>query len=311
MKLERRHLILSPLALAASPAWAQAPSVSRPLRVVASFSILADLLRNVGGSAIELATLVGPNADAHVFEPSPHDARRLSDAELVVVNGLGFEGWLDRLVRASGYRGPVLTASTGITPRMHGAAPDPHAWQDLAHAASYVTGLRDALMQARPADANAIRERSAAYLQRLTTLDAEVRQTFAAIPKQRRRVITSHDAFGYFGAAYGIEFLAPQGMSTDSEASAAAVARLIEQIRRQCVRAVFIENISDPRLVERIAREGGAAVGGRLYSDALSAPGTEADTYLKLFAHNAATLAAGMQGRKLAQQTFNLSRSVT
>lgn len=310
MEPTRRHLLLSPLALAASPAWPQAPS-ARPLRVVASFSILADLLRNVGGSAIELTTLVGPNADAHVFEPSPADARRLSEAELVVVNGLGFEGWLDRLVRASGYRGPVLTASAGITPRMQGAAPDPHAWQDLAHAASYVVDLRDALMKARPAHASAIRERSTSYLRRLAALDADVRASFAVIPRERRRVITSHDAFGYFGAAYGIEFLAPQGMSTDSEASAAAVARLIEQIRRQGVRAVFVENISNPRLVERIAREGGATVGGRLYSDALSAPGSEADTYLKLFAHNAATLAAGMQGRKLAQHPFTLGRSYT
>jgi zinc/manganese transport system substrate-binding protein len=311
MFIARRHIAVSTLALATAPAWAQAPDAARPLRVIASFSILADLLRNVAGPAIEVATLVGPNADAHVFEPSTMDARRLSNAELVVVNGLGFEGWLDRLVRASGYRGPVLTASAGITPRLMGATPDPHAWQAIAHADSYVTRLRDALMKARPAEASAIRERSALYLQRLATLDADVRKTFAAIPKERRRVITSHDAFGYFGAAYGIEFLAPQGMSTDSEASAATVARLVEQIRRQGVRAVFIENISDPRLVERIAREGGATVGGRLYSDALSAPGTEADTYLKLFAHNAATLAAGMQGRKLAQHPFSPSRSVT
>lgn len=311
MPLARRRVMLSPLALAALPSWSQPTGTTRPLRVVASFSILADVLRNVGGAAIEVATLVGPNADAHVFEPSPLDARRLSDAELVVVNGLGFEGWLDRLVRASGYRGPVLTASAGITPRLLGAVPDPHAWQDLAHTARYVVNLRYALVKARPTELSAIGGRSAAYLQRLATLDAEVRQTFAALPEERRRVITSHDAFGYFGAAYGIEFLAPQGTSTDSEASAAAVARLVEQIRRQGVRAVFVENISDPRLVERIAREGGATIGGRLYSDALSAPGTAADTYLKLFAHNAATLAAGMQGRKLTKAPFTLIRNFT
>jgi zinc/manganese transport system substrate-binding protein len=267
----------------------------RPLRVVASFSILGDLVTNVGGPDIELTTLVGPNADAHVFEPSPADARRLAAAELVVVNGLGFEGWLERLVRAAGYRGPVAVASAGIAPRALAGQPDPHAWQDLAHARRYVLNLHEALSKARPAAALGFQQRAAHYAERLTTLDAELRQTFNAIPRAQRRVITAHDAFGYFGAAYGIDFLAPQGVSTDSEASAAAVARLIEQIRREGVRAVFVENISDRRLIERIAREGGAAIGGRLYSDALSALGTEADTYLKLFAHNATTLAHGMR----------------
>ena len=284
------------LALAALPTRTLSQT-ARPLRVVASFSILADLLRNIGGDAVEIVTLVGPNADAHVFEPSPADAKHLADAEIVVVNGLGFEGWLDRLVRASGYRGPVVVASAGVAARKLGAAPDPHAWQDLSLARRYVLNLRDALAQARPAQAGAFEQRAAQYTEQLTALDAQVRKAFDAIPKPQRRVITSHDAFGYFGAAYGIEFLAPQGMSTDSEASAAAVAHLIEQIRRQGVHAVFVENITDPRLVERIAREGGAVLGGRLYSDALSLPGTEADTYLKLFAHNAAALAAGMRAR--------------
>ncbi|HZE91096.1 MAG TPA: zinc ABC transporter substrate-binding protein [Rhizobacter sp.] len=293
MDLAKRR---SMLALAALPTRTLSQT-ARPLRVVASFSILADLLRNIGGDAVEIVTLVGPNADAHVFEPSPADAKHLADAEIVVVNGLGFEGWLDRLVRASGYRGPVVVASAGVAARTLGAAPDPHAWQDLSLARRYVLNLRDALAQARPAQAGAFEQRAAQYTEQLTALDAQVRKAFDAIPKPQRRVITSHDAFGYFGAAYGIEFLAPQGMSTDSEASAAAVAHLIEQIRRQGVHAVFVENITDPRLVERIAREGGAVLGGRLYSDALSLPGTEADTYLKLFAHNAAALAAGMRAR--------------
>jgi zinc/manganese transport system substrate-binding protein len=302
MKSSRRHSILSLLALAALPASAQS---ARPLRVVASFSILVDLLRNVGGDAIEVATLVGPDADAHVFEPSPADAKRLADADLVVVNGLGFEGWLERLVRASGYRGPVVVASAGITPRKLGKEPDPHAWQDLNHVRRYVLNLRDALARARPADATVFEQRAASYLERLVALDAEVRRTFEGMPKAQRRVITSHDAFGYLGAAYGIEFLSPQGMSTDSEASAASVARLVEQIRRQGVRAVFVENITDPRLVERIAREGGATVGGRLYSDALSKPGTAADTYLKLFAHNAAAIAAALGVHKSALRSTN------
>jgi zinc/manganese transport system substrate-binding protein len=269
-----------------------------PLRVVASFSILADWLRNVGGDAISVHALVGPNADAHVFEPSPQDARRLKEADLVVVNGLGFEGWIDRLIKASGYRGTVITASSGIEPRRQRGVPDPHVWQSLTHAAHCVANLRDALNRALPTEAALLTERSTRYVAQINALHRQLQSRFAALPKPQRRVITSHDAFGYLGAAYDIEFLAPQGMSTGSEASAAAVARLIDQVKRQSVRALFVENVSDPRLMQRLAHEGGAVLGGRLYSDALSMPGTEADTYLKLFAHNAGALISGMQGRK-------------
>ena len=298
MNPSRRSAVATLLALAMPPALAQPAQPARPLKVVASFSILADLVREVGGTAVEVVALVGPNADAHVFEPSPADVRRLAGADLVVVNGLGFEGWMDRLVRASGHGGPVTVASAGVAARRLGRGADPHAWQDLANTQRYVVNLRDALSRARPALAAEFGQRAAQYNQRLQELDRDVRARLDAVPRSRRRVITSHDAFGYFAAAYGIQFLAPQGVSTDSEASAAAVARLIDQIRRHDVRAVFVENISDPRLVERIAREGGAAVGGRLYSDALSPPGTEADTYLKLFAHNARTIASALAGTR-------------
>jgi zinc/manganese transport system substrate-binding protein len=293
MDASRRSFIATLLALAAFPALAQP---ARPLRVVASFSILADLIREVGGSAVEVVALVGPDADAHVFEPSPADAQRLIHADLVIVNGLGFEGWLDRLVRASGYRGPLVVASSGVVARQLGHGLDPHAWQDLANTQRYVANIRDALIRSRPARADEFAGRAARYSQRLQVLDREVRARFDALPTTRRRLITSHDAFGYFGAAYGIEFLAPQGVNTDSEASASTVAQLVDQIRHERIRAVFIENITDPRLIERIARESGVAIGGQLYSDALSAPGTEADTYLKFFAHNAMTIAAGLGG---------------
>lgn len=304
MTLSRRSSVAALLlALAASPALAQS---ERPLRVVASFSILADIVREVGGDAVDVVALVGPDADAHVFQPSPADARHLARADLVVVNGLGFEGWIDRLVRASGYRGKVVTASQGVKLRKdghgHGGKPghgsDPHAWQDLANAERYVANVRDALGGLRPASAGVFAQRTARYTEQIRALDREVRAQLAAVPRPKRRVITSHDAFGYFGAAYGVDFLSPQGVSTDGEASAADVAKLIDQIRRQDVRAVFVENITDPRLVERIAKEGGAVLGGRLYSDALSAPGTEADTYLKLFAHNAKALASGLTGTR-------------
>ena len=264
--------------------------------IVASFSILADMVREIAPADIEVGALVGPEADAHVFEPRPSDGRRLAHAGLVVVNGLGFEGWLDRLVHVSGYRGRVVVASRGVRLR-HGGHhdTDPHAWQSLAHGGRYADNIAEALVQRWPGRADEIRARGAAYRLRIDALDAQVRGWLDAVPRQRRRVITSHDAFGYFGEAYGLDFLAPQGWSTGSEPSAAAVARLIRQVRAQQVTALFVENISDPRLIERIARESGARIGGKLYSDALSAPGGAAASYLQLFEHNARTLAAALR----------------
>lgn len=274
---------------------AQAPA--RKLRVVASFSILADMAREVGGDAVDVTALVGPDGDAHVFEPTPADVKRLSNADLVIVNGLRFEGWIERLVQVSGYRGPVVVASQGITTRLLGSAPDPHAWQSLANARRYVDNIRAALVAARPSHAQHIEQRSADYLRRVDALDASVRKRLGQIAPADRHVVTSHDAFGYFAEAYGVTFIAAVGWSTGSEASAADVSRIVRQLRAQNVRAVFVENISDARLVQRIAREAGARVGGTLYSDALSPPGTAGDTYLRMFDHNASTLLAALQAR--------------
>ncbi len=279
---------LQPLALRA-----QAPAAS----VVASFSILADMAQALVPDGVQVTALVGPDADAHVYEPSPADGRRLARADLVVVNGLGFEGWIDRMVKVSGYRGTVAVASQGIAPRTGGHHDtDPHAWQDLALARRYAANLSAAFTQRWPAQRDQIARRGADYRARIDQLDGQVRDWLGAVPRSQRRVITSHDAFHYFGAAYGVDFLAPQGWATHSEPSAAAVARLIRQIKQDGVRAVFIENISDPRLVERIAREGGVRIGGTLYSDALSKPDGPAPTYLRLIEHNARSLAAALQG---------------
>lgn len=292
--ITRLALCIVVASLAALPTRAQ----TAPPRIVASFSILADVTRELAPGGSEVTSLVGPNADAHVFEPSPTDGRHLTQADLVVVNGLNFEGWVDRLIKVSGYRGPVVVASRGVKlpasqearkRHDHGAV-DPHVWQNLAYARIYVANISAALAARWPQHLAEIEHRRVAYLARVDELDRRVRDSLNTIPRDRRQVITSHDAFGHFGAAYGVDFLAPQGWDTHSEPSAAAVARLIRQIRQQGVRAVFIENISDPRLVERMAQEAGARVGGILYSDALSLPGGPADTYLKLIEHNARTL---------------------
>ncbi len=268
------------------------------LKVVATFSVLADIAHEVGGPAVEVSALVGPNADAHVFEPTPSDVRRVAGADVVITNGLRFEGWIDRLIAASGYRGPIAIASRGVAMRQLSGGADPHAWQDLANGMRYADNIRAALVAAlaakSPTRVAEVETRAAAYQQRLAALDRDTRARIAALPAERRRVITSHDAFGYFAAAYGVTFIAPRGWTTGSEPSAEAVARIVRQAREAKASALLVENISDPRLIERIAREAGLKVGGELYSDALSPPGTEADTYLKMFEHNVRTLVEAM-----------------
>jgi zinc/manganese transport system substrate-binding protein len=265
------------------PAVAQAePPASGRLPAVATFSILADLARNVGGDRIEVISLVGPNGDAHVYQPSPADAKNLNAAKLILVNGLGLEGWIDRLIKASGAKAPIVVAAKGITPRKMEEegkiGQDPHAWQSIPDAEIYVGNIRDGLIAADPSGADVYRANAAAYLAKLGELDKEVRAAIDKIPPKRREIITTHDAFGYFGAAYGFKFIAPAGVSTETEASAKDVAKIIRQIRAEKIPAVFLENVTDPRVAKRIAEESGATVGGTLFSDALSPPDGPAST---------------------------------
>ncbi len=286
------------LALVLLAVFGAAPAHAETLPVVATFSILADLVKNVGGERVVVTSLVGPDGDAHVYAPSPGDARALTDAKVVFVNGLGFEGWIARLVQASGTRAPVVVASRGVTAHVESGdgprGPDPHAWQSVANAEIYVANIRDALVAADPAGKTSYERNAAAYLATLSALDREVRETIASIPPEHRKIITTHDAFGYFGAAYGVDFIAPEGVSTDSEPSAGDIARIIAQIRRQKIPAVFLENVTDPRLLERIAAESGARVGGTLYSDALTGPDGDAPTYVAMMRHNVKALAAAL-----------------
>ena len=268
------------------------PRAAGKLKVVTTFTILEDMVRNVGGEHVALTTLVGPDGDAHVYEPTPADARTLARADLVVVNGLGFEGWIDRLVKVSGYRGPVVVASEGVAAlTVNENQPDPHAWQDLANGRLDVANIVRALAAADPANADDYRRRARAYDRELAALDREVKSRLDAFPRDRRKVITSHDAFRYFGRAYGIDFHAPVGLSTESAPSAGQVAALIRQMRDEGIHAVFVENITDPRLVGQLAREAGAVIGGRLYSDSLSGPTGPAPTYLDMFRHNVGEIA--------------------
>jgi zinc/manganese transport system substrate-binding protein len=274
------------LAAMATPAVAQ-----DKLKVVATFSILADFVKNVGGDRVAVTALVGPNGDAHVYQPSPGDAKTVADAKLVFANGLGFEGWMGRLVKASGTKAQTVVATKGVKPLKaadehgHGEA-DPHAWQSVANAKIYVANIRDALSVADPAGKSSYEANANAYLAKLDALDTGVRAAIDKIPSDRRKIITTHDAFGYFAAAYGVTFVAPQGVSTESEVSARDVAKIITQIRKQKIPAVFLENVTDERLLKRIGTESGARIGGTLYSDALTDEKGPAPTYLDMMRHN-------------------------
>lgn len=308
--LTRRLLLSAAIALAPLAALAEAP-----LKVVASFSILSDMVAHIGGDRVALTTLVGPDGDAHVYQPTPADARAVAAADLVIVNGLGFEGWIDRLIAASGYKGPVAVASDGIAMLKieedpeHGEGEahdeghghdhgdiDPHAWQSLPAARVYVANIALALSAADPAGAPAYAAARDVYLSEIATLEAEIAAAVAALPPARRVVVTSHDAFGYFARDHGLEFLAPRGVSTEAEASAQDVAALITQIRERQIPAIFVETIADPRLLQQIERETGARIGGALYSDALSGPDGPAPTYLDMMRHNVRMLTEALTG---------------
>ncbi|MGL9623569.1 zinc ABC transporter substrate-binding protein [Bradyrhizobium sp. U531] len=284
-----RFLVLSALLLIASPLHA-----AERLNVVASFSILADLVRNVGGDRIDLTTLVGPDSDVHVYTPAPGDAKRIAAARLVIVNGLGLEGWLPRLVQSAGSKAIVVTASAGIAPLKLGSAADPHAWQSIPNVRIYVADIAKALAAADPDDAAFFDAQAKAYLEKLETLDREVREAVVRIPSERRKVISTHDAFGYFAAEYGIQFVAPLGVSTETEPSARDIAAIIGQIRAQKIPAVFLENISDDRLIRRIAAETGVKVGGTLISDGLTGEKGPAPTYIDMVRHNIKALTSAL-----------------
>jgi zinc/manganese transport system substrate-binding protein len=287
--MRRFWLTAFALALAASPLRAE-----ERLDVVASFSILADLVKNVGGDRVNVTSLVGPNGDIHVYVPAPSDAKTIGDVKLLVINGLGLEGWLPRLVQSAGSKATIVIASNGIPPLKHGSEADPHAWQSVANAKIYVANIRDGLAAADPADAQTFRTNADRYLAALDALDAEVKAAVANIPPERRKVISTHNAFGYFTAAYGIEFIAPSGVSTETEPSARDIAAIIQQIKTEKIPAIFLENISDDRLIRRIAAETGAKVGGTLYSDSLTGEKGPAPTYIDLVRHNIKALTSAL-----------------
>ncbi len=288
-----------PVSLAAAALLSSPLAMAKTVDAVASFSILGDIVQEVGGEHVKVTTLVGPDGDPHSFEPSPKDSKAINASDVVFVSGLGLEGWIDRLVTASGYKGHLVTASEGVNSRKMEEdgkqITDPHAWNSMANGVIYATNVMNALIKADPEDADYFRQRGTAYIEQLQKLDAWAKTEFTGIPQSKRKVLTSHDAFGYFGQEYHVSFMAPVGFSTEAEASASGVASLIKQIKEEKVKTYFIENQTDPRLVKQIAAASGAQPGGELYPEALSGPQGPATTYIKAFKHNVETIVASMK----------------
>ena len=282
-------LVAASLALITLPASAEGQDV-RDVRIVASFSILGDMVEEVVGNLASISTIVGPDTDAHVYQPSVADARAVAEADVIFVNGLGFETWAETLISESGTKAVVHVATDGITPIEVDGATDPHAWNSLTNGTIYVRNIASAMGKAMPEHADTIAAKAEAYIAELEALDAETRTRLAELPANHRTVVTAHDAFGYLADAYGLTFLAPQGIDTEGEPSARDLAVLIEQLQAESVAALFVENIASPALVRQISDETGIAIGGRLFSDALSERGGPATSYLEMFRHNLGAL---------------------
>lgn len=297
-------LTAAPFAAQVQTTWAQ---TATKLDVIASFTILADFARAIGGAQVSVASLVGPNQDSHSYQPRPSDARAVAAAKVMIVNGFGFEGWVERLASSAGFKGVPVVASVGVRAlkaghagHNHGGAAggvevDPHAWQDVANAKIYAGNIRDGLSKADPANTGRYTAAAAAYLAQLDRLDAEIRAAWAAIPRANRRVVTSHDAFTYYGDAYDVDFFAPQGISTDSEPTPRELAALIAQIRTAKIRALFVESIANKLVLQQVARETGARIGPAVYSDALSDTSGPAGSYLTMMRHNTNSFVAAVR----------------
>ena len=288
-----------PVVLALAAICATPLAMAKDLNTVASFTVLADIVKQVGGDRVQVKSLVGPNGDPHGFEPTPQDSQALAKADVVFVSGLGLEGWMDRLITASEYKGEVVVASKGISTRSMAeegkTITDPHAWNSMKNGEVYANNIMKALIAADPQDADYFRQRGTAYIERLKKLDEWAAAEFAAIPAAKRKVLTSHDAFGYFGQRYKVSFMSPVGFSTESEASASDVAGLIKQLKNEHISSYFIENQTDPRLVKQIADATGAKSGGELYPEALTEKGGEADSYEAAFRHNVTAMLNSMK----------------
>ena len=275
------------------------PQKSSPLKIVTTFSILGDFVKEIGKDKV-IISIVGPNSDTHAYQPTPKDVKQISDADLIFVNGLGFEGWIDRLIKSSGYKGKVVVATKGVTPILlnepgEGLVQDPHAWNDVENVMIYIKNIYHALSDLTPSQEAYYKENYVSYLNQLRNLEENIHQAYVKIPKFKRKIITAHDAFGYYGKKYGVTFLAPVGTSTADEPSAKEMAQLVDEIKKHQIKIIFVENITNKKLIQQLSDETGAEIGPEIYSDALSEKDQPGGTYLKMMAHNTAQFVKAME----------------
>ena len=289
-----KKLLSAVLAVVIAFTGVQAALAADKIKVVASFSILGDMVEQVTGDLADVTTIVGPDADAHLYTPNTGDARAVADADVIFVNGMGFETWSQTLIDTSGTGATVLVATNGITPLKVEGEIDPHAWNTLTNGMIYVDNVARGMAAADPANADAYRANAAAYKARLQKLHDRALSDLSKLPADSRTVVTAHDAFGYLADGYGLTFLAPVGIDTEAEPSARELADLIDHLKQVGAAALFVENITSPALVQQIARETGIEIGGRLFSDALSARGGPATSYEAMFEHNLGVLVAAL-----------------
>ncbi len=293
---------LALLLAACAPSATSTAAPTGKLHVVATFSVLGDLVRNVGGDPIELTVLVGADSDTHTFEPSPADSAALVNAGVIFENGVEFEGWLDDLYASSGSQATRVVVTNGLQLRHaendpHHAEFDPHAWHDVKNAIRMVDHIRDALVKADAANASAYQSNAADYAAQLEQLDRFIVDQVHGLPEARRKLVTTHDALGYFADRYGFEIAGTALASASTEAadpSAGQIAKLVDEIKATGVKAVFVENVSNVDLMSRIAAEAGVVLGPELFTDALSKPGTDGDTYIKMIRHNALAIISAL-----------------
>jgi zinc/manganese transport system substrate-binding protein len=297
-----RFFILLPALLIAG----QARAAER-IPVIATFSVIGDMLANVGGDHVDIKTIVGAGGDCELYQPTAADVATIATARAVFINDLNeeFEPWLEPLLKQARFTGTKVVVTRGvrtltaeeehpISGRQLPAAIDQHAWLDPHNGVIYVRNIAEALARLDPSGAADYRANAATYTREIQTVDDWARREFAAVPAAKRRVLASHDSLEYIANAYGITLLSVNGWTNKSEPSAAELAKLARQIRSEHVKALFLDSITDPRAMQRIADETGAVIGGTLYGDSLSPSGSEADSYVNMLRHDVATLKAGM-----------------
>jgi zinc/manganese transport system substrate-binding protein len=308
MKCESRRVFVAATSIAAAlltliPANARADKIP----VVATFSVIADMVTQVAEDRVHLTTIVGPDGDSELYRPTMADAKTVAEAKIVFMNGINdeFEPWLEPLLKQAKFAGAKVVVSRGAktisaseenTPsgKPKPAELDQHAWLDPKNGIIYVNNIAEALAKYDPENAAPYRARAAAYVDDLKALDTWAKAEMAAIPPAKRRIISSHDSLEYLAKAYNITLISVNGWTNNAEPSAAELARLTQQIKKERVHALFLDSITDPRVMQRIGQEAGISVGDTLYGDALSKPGGPAGTYVKMIRHDIEALKAGM-----------------